>query len=273
MSICQIKDPNAHDEKESMSDIMLERVPDRLGPGEPYVGNLGSGSDYAWFYQHIGVSSLDLGHRFGYKNRTRSYPVYHSQHDTYNWVKRFADPQFLFHKAMSQLGGAILLDYTDSPLLPMSVSRYALALNSSLKQFQRHYSAKFKSQNISTGVLDEAVAKFSKASKDFEARLAAVKEKEDAKFYVLRQLNDQMMFLERAFINPYGLPGRNLVRHVIFAPDSHNTYGSASFPGITDVLFDVEKTGNWAEVEKQISVVATCVLSAADVLAPLTSKN
>ena len=264
----QIKDPNAHDGKETVSDIMLERNPRRLGKDEPYIGNLGSGSDYAGFYQHIGVPSVDFSYYFGHNNKSLMYPVYHSQHDTYNWVKKFADPEFLFHKAMTQFGGGLLLDYAASPLLPMSVSRYADSLNQSFAQLQKQHSSTLKSQNISLDVLGQAINTFRDATNDFESRKAAIKP--DAKFNILRQFNDQMIQLERAFINPYGLPGRHLVKHVVFAPGLHNTYGSASFPGVTDILFDVEKTGNWAEVKKQISIVVTSILSAAELLAPIS---
>ena len=248
---------------------MLERNPKRLGEGEPFIGNLGSGSDYAGFYQHIGVPSVDFSYYFGHANKSMIYPVYHSQHDTYNWVKKYADPDFLFHKAMTQFGGGLLLDYADSPLLPMSVLRYYDALNQSFTQLQNQHAAQLKLEGIQLDILEKAIKKFHGAAKDFETRKAALKA-DDTKFNVLRQFNDQMIQLERAFINPYGLPGRNLVRHVIFAPGLHNTYGSASFPGVTDVLFDVEKTGNWAEVEKQISIVVTSILSASDLLAPMS---
>ena len=87
-------------------------------------------------------------------------------------------------------------------------------------------------------------------------------------FAELRRLNDQMIQVERAFIYSYGLPGRQLVRHVAFAPSQYNLYGSSSFPGISDVLFNVNKTGEWEEVERQISIAAQAVLSAVDVLTP-----
>ena len=76
-----------------------------------------------------------------------------------------------------------------------------------------------------------------------------------------------MIQLERAFIYPYGLPGRRLVRHVIFAPSKYNAYGSSSFPGIGDVLFNIKETGDWDEVELQISIAAQAVRSASDVIA------
>lgn len=85
-------------------------------------------------------------------------------------------------------------------------------------------------------------------------------------FPKLRMLNDQMMNMERAFIWPFGLPGRILARHVLFAPQMHNRYRSATFPGITDALFDIDRTNNWKLVKEQVSIAITCVREAAKIL-------
>ena len=87
-------------------------------------------------------------------------------------------------------------------------------------------------------------------------------------FEELRRLNDQMIKTERAFIYSYGLPGRRLVRHVIFAPSKYNAYGSSSFPGVSDILFKVDETGDEDEVDRQISIARQCILAAVDILAP-----
>jgi len=83
---------------------------------------------------------------------------------------------------------------------------------------------------------------------------------------MLRRLNDQMVSVEKAFVYPYGLPGRPLTRHVAFAPERYNAYGASSFPGVSDTIFDAERGGKWSEVDLQISVVMQSILSAADVL-------
>uniref|UniRef100_A0AAR2JZU9 Glutamate carboxypeptidase 2 n=1 Tax=Pygocentrus nattereri TaxID=42514 RepID=A0AAR2JZU9_PYGNA len=89
----------------------------------------------------------------------------------------------------------------------------------------------------------------------------------------VRMLNDQLMYLERAFIDPLGLPGRPFYRHVVFAPSSHNKYAGESFPGIYDALFDIENAADpdraWDEVKRQISIATVTVNSAANTLHPV----
>ena len=43
--------------------------------------------------------------------------------------------------------------------------------------------------------------------------------------FQLRDLNDQLMLLERVFLLPKGLPGRPDVRHALFSPANFDAYG------------------------------------------------
>src|SRR5579862_6307293 len=65
------------------------RVPAEQVSSGALVGDLGSGSDYTVFLQHVGVPSTDI-------SSTGSYGVYHSAFDDFTWFKTFADPDFLY---------------------------------------------------------------------------------------------------------------------------------------------------------------------------------
>ena len=162
-----VEDPNKHDSQDSIYDIMLERNPPKKGddPGKPQIPTLGSGSDFASFYQYVGVPAADFSYYFGYNNKPMFYPVYHSQHDTYNWMVKFVDPEFKFHKAMTQLGGSLLLDYADKPLLSMSAPHYATMLEKSLTALKQDENL----GSISLDILEKAVEKFRAAATEFES--------------------------------------------------------------------------------------------------------
>lgn len=164
-----VMDPNAHDDKETIFDIMLERNPSKTDPSKPAVSNLGSGSDYAPFYQFIGVPSADFYYIFGYNNTPIFYPVYHSQHDTLNWTTKFVDPDFTLHKAVTQLTGGLLLQFADMPLLPMSVTLYAEALTRSLDTLKKSYKEKLQNHAKSIGFLEDAVKLFQETANSFTA--------------------------------------------------------------------------------------------------------
>ena len=65
-------------------------------------------------------------------------------------------------------------------------------------------------------------------------------------------------------------------RHVVFAPSAHNAYAGASFPGIVDAMFDIEKATaeesgpRWRLVHKQLAVVTFFIETAAASLLPST---
>lgn len=59
-------------------------------------------------------------------------------------------------------------------------------------------------------------------------------------------------------------------RHVIFAPSLHDAYGSSSFPGLTDALFDIEndpdQARRWEQIKKEVSVITFIIHSAASTM-------
>lgn len=258
-----VKDPNEREKSASVYDRWSKKYPSS-SPGKPQFGGLGSGSDYAPFSHFIGVSSIDMSYRFKSMNRTL-YPVYHTVHDTFYWQKTFSDPHFTTHLAMSQIGARILLAAADTPLFPYNLTDYKIALKRNLDTLETVHKSELLKGNITLNYLAREVAEFSKTADVFEQRKANASDIKD--FTQLRILNDQMMNMERAFIWPFGLPGRTRVRHVLFAPQMHNIYGSSSFPGITDALFDIDKTNNWQLVKDQVSIAITCVREARKILA------
>ncbi|GFO17323.1 N-acetylated-alpha-linked acidic dipeptidase 2 [Plakobranchus ocellatus] len=84
--------------------------------------------------------------------------------------------------------------------------------------------------------------------------------------YIIRQINDQMMLLERAFLDPAGLPLRPLKKHLLFAENAHDVYAGSSFPGLIDLLFqidlDKDPQGRWKRVRHHFSVILHTIQSA-----------
>uniref|UniRef100_A0AAZ3Q778 Aminopeptidase NAALADL1 n=1 Tax=Oncorhynchus tshawytscha TaxID=74940 RepID=A0AAZ3Q778_ONCTS len=204
--------------------------------------------------------------------RYSSYPVYHSVYETFELVERFYDPSFRKLRAVAQVRGGLIFLLADSQLLPLDASQYAGSLTKyahTIAQLgQKHPDALVK-YGVSFDSLFSAVENFTVAARDFHERLTTLDRTDPIQ---IRMVNDQLMYLERAFVDPLGLPGRPFYRHVIFAPSSHNKYAGESFPGIYDALFDIERTANpkeaWDEVRRQISIAAFTVQAAAMTLTP-----
>ena len=164
----RVQAPNGQNKDDSMYDITLERRRSSADPGKPDIGPPKSGSDQTALYLFLGVPYAEFSYFFGSKSGSMLYPLYHTQHDTFNWVKKFVDPQFKVHKSSAQLGGSLLLHYADTPLLTMSITHYAEAINRSLAALKGHRSLRARG-DISLAVLEDAAVKFSSAATSFDA--------------------------------------------------------------------------------------------------------
>lgn len=239
----------------------------------PRISKLGSGSDFEAYFIRLGIASGRA--RYTKNKKTElysSYPVYHSVYETFEIVDRFYDPSFRRLEAVARVRGGLIFSLADSLLLPLNVKEYANSLYKyaqSISQIAQKNPEEMQKYQVSFDSLFSAVENFTVAADGFQKRLLTLDKTNSLQ---VRIINDQLMYLERAFIDPLGLPGRPFYRHVIFAPSSHNKYAGESFPGIYDALFDIENAADpdksWDEVKRQISVAAFTVHAAATTLTP-----
>ncbi|XP_062983240.1 putative N-acetylated-alpha-linked acidic dipeptidase isoform X1 [Elgaria multicarinata webbii] len=269
----EIPSPDEGFEGKSLYESWYAKNPSTEYKGVPWINKLGSGNDFEVFFQRLGIASGRARYTKNWRvDKYSSYPVYHSVYETYEIVERFYDPTFKNHLAVAQVRGGLVFELADSTILPFDCRDYAKALsryahviyNMTLK-----HQAALVTYSVSFDSLLEAVENFSEAANDFHRRLQLLDTNNPLE---VRSWNDQLMFLERAFIDPLGLPGRSFYRHVIFAPNNHNKYAGVSFPGIYDALFDianvVDQRKAWEEVKRQISIAAFTVAAAAGTLKP-----
>ncbi len=78
---------------------------------EPAMGDLGGGSDFAGFYNYLGIPSIETG--FGGRAGW-----YHSAYDTYTAMERFGDPGYLSHAAEGRLAAVIVARLADADVIP-----------------------------------------------------------------------------------------------------------------------------------------------------------
>lgn len=85
------------------------------------IGVLGSGSDYTVFLEHLGISSIDT--KFG-SNKTSPIYHYHSNYDSYHWMEKFGDKDFIYHGLSAKYLGLLALELSDSEVLQINLSDY-----------------------------------------------------------------------------------------------------------------------------------------------------
>ncbi|XP_052609046.1 N-acetylated-alpha-linked acidic dipeptidase 2 isoform X1 [Peromyscus californicus insignis] len=267
----EISSPDDGFESKSLYESWLKKDPSPEYKDYPRINKLGSGSDFEAYFQRLGIAS---GRARYTKNRKTdkysSYPVYHTIYETFELVENFYDPTFKKQLSVAQFRGALVYELADSVIIPFNIQDYAKALKTyaaNIFNLSKKHKQQLRNYGVSFDSLFSAVTNFSKAASDFHRRLTQVDLTDPI---AVRIMNDQLMLLERAFIDPLGLPGRQFYRHIIFAPSSHNKYAGESFPGIYDAMFDIENRADphlaWAEVKKHISIAAFTIQAAAGTL-------
>eukprot|EP00731_Ephydatia_muelleri_P016309 Em0009g733a len=229
------------------------------------IDNIGSGSDFTMFLQLLGISCAS----FAYVNTT-SYAVYHSVHDNFYWMTNFGDPSFTHHQALGLMWFKTAILLATTPVLPYDPRDYAISLQNIFASFVQQYGAVLQNQNISVEYIADELEQFVTASVTFWNQLQTAASNTSISERALRILNNKLMNLERAFIIPEGLPGRQF-KHVIFAPSSVNSYASATFPGLSDAIFSAlhptpSVPPDWDEVRRQSDAVRVHIRYATQVM-------
>jgi N-acetylated-alpha-linked acidic dipeptidase len=189
--------------------------------GEVRVGDLGSGSDFTPFLQHVGVPSTDIG-------SGGPYGVYHSTFDDFAWFIQNADPRFVYLQQMARVFGLEALRMADADVLTYDYVTYAREITAYI------YAAKHKAADAHLGSLDFAPAEAS-ASR-FAAAAQKAHELQIAPSGDLPKLNQALRQTETALISEAGLPNRPWYRHTIYAPGEFTGYAAVVIPGVNEAI-------------------------------------
>ncbi|KAF8309393.1 Zn-dependent exopeptidase [Clavulina sp. PMI_390] len=133
-------------------------------PASTGVFPLGSGSDFTVFLQRLGIASLDGS--FGSTPSDAAYH-YHSVYDSHQWQQRYGDPGFHRQVAYAKYLGLVVMRITDSFVLPLNTTQYALELESYLALVESISTAHTLSTDFSP--LRHAILSLQKASLSLDA--------------------------------------------------------------------------------------------------------
>lgn len=184
------------------------------------VGDLGSGSDYTPFLQHIGVPSTDI-------TSSGPYGVYHSAFDDFAWFTHNADPHFLYEQEMARVFGLEAVRMADAPVLPYDYQAYAQSIGGYLTAARNN--AQKSGLALDFGPAESADARFAQAAREVHAL-------QNSASGNLAKLNASLRQVESAFISSAGLPNRPWYKHVIYAPGEYTGYAAVVIPGVNEAI-------------------------------------
>jgi len=225
------------------------------GPDGGPVGDLGSGSDYTPFLQHLGIPSLDIS--FG-----GSYGVYHSIYDNFEWMQKFGDPTFRYSVAVAQIYGTLALRLANADFLPFDYADYGRALEGYLRDLEVEMKKSEGGRSLELAQAKSAATRFKFTARLLAARLAWQEEKGNLDPGRVHAANQALLEVERAFLLDDGLPGRAWFRHAVYAPGVYTGYSAEVFPGVREAA----ARQDWKVAAEQLDAVCAAINRGTDVL-------
>jgi len=224
------------------------RLPAAQVKSDVPVGDLGSGSDYTAFLQHLGIPSSDV-------SSSGPYGVYHSVFDNFAWFKKFGDPDFVYEQQMARIFGLEAVRMADADVLPYDYEEYGKEVEVYLDAAKRRATEKFGAHALDFDAVNAAAHHFESAGSKILAKEKSPPE--DAS-----RLNHALMSAERALLVPQGLPHRPWFHHAIYAPGEYTGYAAVVIPGVNEAL----DKGDSERARQQLETLAAALERAAKTL-------
>lgn len=264
---------SANDDATSLYQEWLNFFPDEeLGSTVPVIHKIGGGSDFSAFIRIAGVPCIDL--RYTYNYSILDYPLYHSVYETYDLMKDHMDRDFKRSLTIGLLWAELARSLSDKLILPLNAVTYADMVVVFVGDLEKGYGHLMTANGVTLDGIKKATENFQVGAKEFMDRLSTANKSNPVE---TRMYNDQLIRVERAFINSDGLPLSPLKKHLLFASSTFDSYAGATFPGLVDLMYGIEdlegdaKIEQWEKVKKHLATIIFCIDSATFGLKPWTS--
>lgn len=253
-----IPNPNVNEVKfgrKTVFDTWITQSRDREIVDQPSVGNLGGGSDFEGFSYVVGIPAVD----FGYMTNG-AYPTRYSLYDSYHLASNIVDRGFVHHQAVARMWAVMAITLSDSTVLPFDILAYASYLNQSLSLLQSRYGGVLLQNGVSLKHVRVSLDHFVFAVKNFNNNV--LKNVDHSDIMAVRRINDKLMYLERFFIDPKGLPEHPETNHIVFSTSTSDSHTFSSFAGLVDLIVkvgnntEVDDPDTWIKIRHHLSVVA-----------------
>jgi N-acetylated-alpha-linked acidic dipeptidase len=255
------------------------------------IGALGFGSDYTVFLDHIGVPCLSLG--FGGEDRGG---IYHSIYDDFYWYTHFGDTTFVYGRALAQTTGTAVMRLADAELLPYRFTNLADTVDLYLGQLRKlvkseREEARERDLEIEEGLftvtsdprsptfapppealpphlnfapLENAADALKHSAERYDKAVAAAREHGGAVLATagIGAVDATLLGVERALLDPAGLPRRPWFKNMLYAPGMYTGYGVKTVPMVREAI----EQRQWEEADEGIVRTAKRLDEAAAVI-------
>jgi N-acetylated-alpha-linked acidic dipeptidase len=259
--VSQIPDPRG---RGMVYDVWRLNTGTTRADAEPAMGDPGGGSDFAGFYNHLGIPHADWGF-------SGPAGVYHSAYDTFEWMRTWGDPGFLFHATAARIGAAMALRLANADVHPYDYVEFARTMKGYVPLVSRGL-ARNGWDSALVQPLAHAIDSMHAAAERFtasrDAQLAVLLPKA-----VREQTNSALRNVERSLTRPQGLLGRPWWRSLIYAADVDNGYATMSFPGINEAVRARDAARAQSEIDDLTNAFAAATKALVDARSAIMRAN
>jgi N-acetylated-alpha-linked acidic dipeptidase len=229
---------------ETMNPALLSQNGNQPVPDFP-LGALGSGSDYVGFLHHVGIASLNLG--FG-----AAPGQYHSSYDTVRFYDLYSDGDRKYGIVLTQVMTTAMLRLVNAPALPLSLDALSQSVARQVEELRAQTPA---NAGVDYKDLVNAVARLSSAAQTLEAAYGVALQRGS----ISPEANEALKEIERAFLEPDGLPNRDWYKNQLYAPGLLTGYTAKTLPSVREAV----ESRNWTDANLQAQRLAGTFLTAA----------
>lgn len=251
------------------------------------IGDLGSGSDYSPFIDHLGIASIN----YGYGGEVGG-GIYHSIYDDFYWYSHFDDPTEQYGRTLSQTAGTTVMRLADSDVPPFDFTGLSDAVGrfvSELKKLDKteHDQIEWQNKEIQDGIfaatsdptkkfvppdveevpqpldfsaLDSAVKNLKQSAEHYQSAFDKAQQGSSASGASFQAVDQDLIATERDLLSEAGLPGRPWYKHQLYAPGIYTGYGVKTIPAVREAI----EQKNWSQATEQIGIVAGVLQKEAD---------
>ncbi len=212
------------------------------------IGALGSGSDYTVFLDHLAISSVNTAFR------APVFGVYHSIYDSFDWYRRFGDPEFMYGRTLAQFHALAMARMADADVLPFEFTNFADTLSVYLDELDKLLDKKRKKHpavSLDLVPLRDGQEQIAEAAAAYEKAFEEVFSNGGPNGDVAK-VNAELRKFEQRMRLEGGLPGeREWYKHALYAPGFYTGYGVKTIPGVRESI----EQNEWTTAGEQVKVV------------------
>jgi N-acetylated-alpha-linked acidic dipeptidase len=207
------------------------------------MGDPGGGSDFAGFYNHLGIPHGQWGF-------SSSAGIYHSAYDSYYWMSKFGDPGFKYHATAGRISALMVLRLANADVLPFDYVEFARTVRGFLPPIQRAMTHRGWQLTIDT--IRAATERLERAAAELANTRDSALARNPSKEQLVRA-NAALMRVERALTRVEGLHGRPWYRNLVYASDENNGYSTMTLPSVSEAVRD----GDIARTSREMADLVT----------------